>query len=103
MDSWGELESKPLLQHIRVAGVDLMAGDQVVLRPLKGSDIMDIALAGKIATIESLMQDYEDRVYIVVTVNDDPGKEFGLDRKPGHRFFFSPFEIEPFTTERPVE
>ncbi len=103
MDSWGDLESKPPPQHIRVAGVELRAGDQVVLRPLKGSDIMDIALAGKVATIESLMQDYEDRVYVVVTVNDDPGKEFGLERKPGHRFFFSPFEIEPLTSERKAE
>lgn len=101
MDSWGKLESKSPIEHIRVAGVDLRAGDQVVLRPLKGSDIMDIALAGKTATIESLMQDYEDKVYIVVIVDDDPGKEFGLERRAiGHRFFFSPFEVEPLTSER---
>ena len=56
-------------------------------------------LAGKSATIESIMQDYEGRVHVVVTVDDDPGREFGLDRKPAHRFFFSPFEIEPLTGE----
>jgi hypothetical protein len=95
MDSWEALENKPEIQSIRIGQVDLKAGDQVVLRPLRGSDVMDIALAGKTATIESIMQDYEDRVYVVVTVDDDPGKEFGLERKPGHRFFFSPFEIEP--------
>lgn len=100
MDSWEELENKPALQSIRVAGVELKQGDQVVLRPLRGSDIMDIALAGKTATIESIMQDYEDRVYVVVTVDDDPGKEFGLDRRPGHRFFFSPFEVEPLISGR---
>jgi hypothetical protein len=95
MDSWEALENKPEIRSIRIGQIDLKAGDQVVLRPLRGSDVMDIALAGKTATIESIIQDYEDRVYVVVTVDDDPGKEFGLERKPGHRFFFSPFEIEP--------
>lgn len=95
MDSWEALESKPMLTHVKVAGVELRPGDPVRLNPLKGSDIFDIALAGKTATIESIMQDYEDRVYIVVTVDDDPGKEFGDLRQPGHRFFFSPFEVEP--------
>jgi hypothetical protein len=93
--SWEALESKPGMEHIRVGEVELRPGDRVVLRPLRGSDIFDIALAGKTATIESIMQDYEDRVYVVVTVDDDPGKDFGLERKPAHRFFFSPFEIEP--------
>src|SRR3954467_14170628 len=97
MDSWAELENKPGIQSIHVGPVELKPGDRVVLRPLKGSDVMDIALAGRTATIESIMQDYEDRVYVVVTVDDDPGKEFGLERKPGHRFFFSPFEVEPLT------
>jgi hypothetical protein len=95
MDSWEELENKPMLTHVKVAGVELKPGDPVRLNPLRGSDIFDIALAGKTATIESIMQDYEDRVYIVVTVDDDPGKEFGALRQPGHRFFFSPFEVEP--------
>ena len=94
-DSWGELENRPMLTHVKVAGVKLKPGDPVRLNPLRGSDIFDIALAGKTATIESIMQDYEDRVYIVVTVDDDPGKEFGDLRQPGHRFFFSPFEVEP--------
>ncbi len=103
MDSWESLESmenKPGVQSVRVGDVDLKQGDQVVLRPRGGSDIMDIVLAGKTATIESIMQDYEDRVYVVVTVDDDPGKEFGLERKPGHRFFFSPFEVEPLGSIR---
>lgn len=101
--SWETLENKPGIEHIRVGEVDLRPGDQVILRPLRGSDIFDIVLAGKIATIESIMQDYEERVHVVVTVDDDPGKDFGIARKPGHRFFFSPFEIEPLSSaeERP--
>jgi hypothetical protein len=26
---------------------------------------------------------------------DDPGREFGMMRQPGHRFFYSPEEVEP--------
>jgi hypothetical protein len=94
-DAWEELENRPSLTHVTVRGVQLKPGDSVRLSPLRGADIFDIALAGKIATIESIMQDYEDKVHIVVTVDDDPGKEFGDLRQPGHRFFFSPFEVEP--------
>jgi hypothetical protein len=28
-------------------------------------------------------------------VDDDPGKDFGALRMPGHRFFFQADEIEP--------
>jgi hypothetical protein len=28
-------------------------------------------------------------------LEDDPGREFGEMRQPGHRFFFSPEEVEP--------
>ena len=56
---------------------------------------MDIALSGKTAVIEALEQDYEGKVHICVVVDDDPGRDMGLLRQPGHRFFFSPEEVEP--------
>jgi hypothetical protein len=55
----------------------------------------DLALAGKTATIESIEQDYENHVHLAVVVDDDPGRDLGLKRQPGHRFFFSPAEVEP--------
>jgi hypothetical protein len=27
-------------------------------------------------------------------VEDDPGKDLGMARQPGHRFFYSPDEVE---------
>jgi hypothetical protein len=36
----------------------------------------------------------EGRVYLAVTVEDDPGKDLGELRQPGHRFFFLPDEVE---------
>jgi hypothetical protein len=82
------------LELIAMGGVILRQGDRVRLRPRAGGDIRGLALAGKVATIESIEQDYENRIYLAVSVDDDPGKEFGLQRQPGQRFFFSPDEIE---------
>ncbi len=55
---------------------------------------MDTVLQGKVAVIEAIERDFEDRVYLAVTVLDDPGRDLGLERMPGHRFFFAPDEIE---------
>ena len=72
----------------------LRVGDQVRLRPRSGGDVLDIALAGQVALIEAIEVDFENRVHVAVTLNDDPGRDLGRDRMPGHRFFFSPEEIE---------
>lgn len=92
---WQLLEEKTPIEHVQVGGIDLKPGDQVRLRPRIGGDIMDLALAGKTATIESIEQDYENNVHLAVVVDDDPGKDMGLLRQPGHRFFFSLAEVEP--------
>jgi hypothetical protein len=100
---WQLLEEKTQLDRVCVRGVDLKQGDRVRLRPRSGGDILDIALAGKIATIESIEQDYEDKVHLAVILDDDPGRDMGMLRQPGHRFFFSVEEVEPLTlgeTER---
>jgi hydrogenase maturation protease len=34
-------------------------------------------------------------------VEDDPGRELGHKRQPGHRFFFSPSDVEPLAQEPP--
>ena len=57
--------------------------------------IAAMALAGKLAVIEAIEQDFEDQIQLAVVVDDDPGREFGMMRQPGHRFFFSPDEVEP--------
>ena len=65
------------------------------LRPHGRADILDMALAGKAATVEAIEQDYDGQIYLAVTVDDDPGKDLGMLRQPGHRFFFRPEEVEP--------
>ena len=91
---WHLLEDKPALDCVTVSGVDLKRGDRVRLRPRKSGDIMDVVLAGKVAVIESIEQDYEGTIQLAVVMDEDPGKDLGMLRQPGHRFFFGPEEVE---------
>ncbi len=45
--------------------------------------------------IESIEQDYDGKVHLAVVLDEDPGKDLGMLRQPGHRFFFSAEEVEP--------
>lgn len=92
---WQLLEDKQPLECLEIEGVSVRRGDRVRLRPRQGGDVLDIALAGQIATIESIEQDYEGKAHICVVLDDDPGRDLGMLRQPGHRFFFSQSEIEP--------
>ena len=103
MDFFRDQEGRPDLRSLIVGGVELRKGSRVMLWPRPGGDIMDIALAGKVAFVEGMEQDYEDRVHIAVTLEEDPGRDLGGDRILGHRFFFSPEEVVPLDPEAPHE
>lgn len=91
------------LQSVTVFGHELRPGDRVRLWPTKTADIMDLALKGREATIEAIEQDLEDRVLFAVVIDDDPGHDMGMMRQPGHRFFFSPDEVEPLALGAEVD
>jgi len=95
MTNWDPEADVRRLECIHVGSAELRAGDRVRLRPRRRADIMDMALDGKVATIEAIEQDFEGRAYVAVIVDDDPGKDLGSLRQPGHRFFFFVEEIEP--------
>jgi hypothetical protein len=92
---WQLLEDKTLIDHLVISGVEVRTGDRVRLLPRKGGDILDIALHGQIATIESIEEDYEGKSHVCVVLDEDPGRDLGLLRQPGHRFFFDSSEVEP--------
>jgi hypothetical protein len=70
----------------------LRIGASVRLRPKGRADIFDLALEGKVATVQAIERDLEGRTHVAVTVDEDPGKDLGVY---GHRFFFRPEEVEP--------
>lgn len=94
---WQLLEEHTPLEFVTVSGIEVKQGDRVILRPKAGGDIFDMALANKIAIIESILQTYEDEVQLAVVLEEDPGRDLGMLKQPGHRFFFTVDEIEPLS------
>lgn len=93
----------PRLAYYSNGNAQLKVGDRVRLNPRAGGDVMDLVLAGKTAVIESIERDFEDRVHVAVALDDDPGRQWGLERMPGHRFFFSPQELQSLETAPDAE
>jgi hypothetical protein len=83
------------LKEAELNGIVLRPGDRVKIKPRSRADIMDIALTGKIAAIEAIEQDAEGRIHFALVLDDDPGKDLGYMRQPGHRFFYMIDEVEP--------
>ena len=95
MMEWSEEQDKKTIESVSIFGVPVKAGDRVRLWPQKQADIMDMALKGKVAIVEAIECDLDDQIHLAVVLEDDPGRDLGMLRQPGHRFFFSPAEVEP--------
>ena len=80
--SWEELERRGP-DAVVVGGTEVRRGSRVRLRPRAGGDIFDRALAGRVGVVESIEQDMDDVVHLVVVAEDDPGRDLG-ERRP-HR------------------
>ena len=91
---WDGLEGRAP-RTVEVDGVRVGRGSLVRLRPRTGGDVFDIALAGRNAIVESIQQDMEGAVSLAVVLEEDPGRDLGVARQPGHRFFFAASEVEP--------
>jgi hydrogenase maturation protease len=99
--SWEELERRAP-DAVEVDGVEIRRRSRVLLRPRPGGDVFDVALAGRTAVVEEVVQGVEGAVQLAVTVEDDPGRDLGEERQIGHRFFFSPEEVEPIEGAAPA-
>jgi hypothetical protein len=95
MTEWTFEDDRRTLDCLHIGAVEIRAGGRVRLNPNRRSDILDLVLTGKSAVVEAIEQDFEGRAYLAVIVEDDPGSDLGMLRQPGHRFFFSPDEVEP--------
>ncbi|HEX4000312.1 MAG TPA: hypothetical protein VHX65_17305 [Pirellulales bacterium] len=100
---WDFSDENRRVESCRVAGIELKAGDRVRLAPSGRADIMDLALAGKIGQIEAIEQDFNDKIHLAIVLDDDPGRDLGMLRQPGHRFFFALDEVEPLPKPHPID
>jgi Ni,Fe-hydrogenase maturation factor len=94
---WPEMERRGP-GTVRVGGVAVGAGSRVRLWPRSRADIFDLAAEGRVAIVESVEQDADGAFHLAVTLEDDPGRDLGEARLPGHRFFYSLDEVEPLTS-----
>ena len=92
-------EDYPPPESITIAGREVRAGTRVRLCPKKRrADAFDAVLDGKTGRVEVIHQDFENRIYLVVTADEDPAlEEMQVESRimPGHLFFFFPEEVEP--------
>jgi hypothetical protein len=82
---------------IQIGTATISRGSRVRLAPQKRADSMDMFLAGRIAVVDAVHRDLEDRIYVAVTLEDDPGAD--LHRAYGRFFYFSPEEVVPIRPE----
>ena len=82
-------------KEIVIDGRRFARGQHVVLRP-DATHGQDHLLVGRSATIERILIDYDDRVHICVTVDDDPGQD--IMRDIGRYLYFRPAEVEVIGT-----
>ncbi len=76
-----------------IDGIEYKKGDKLKLNLGKRrSDAADMLLHGRVATIETIYTDYEDKIYLAVTIDDDPGQD--LQRELNIYRFFLPDEVE---------
>lgn len=104
VEPWDPFAEKPVVESLPVLGVAVRKGDRVRLWPQKTgtqkkADIMDSVMEGRVAVIEAIEEDLEGNAQFAVVLEDDPGRDLGLLRQTGHRFFFSPEEVEPLEME----
>ena len=75
-----------------IDGKTFRRGGKVVIRPKPDADLHARMLDGRTATIERIFTDYDGKMHLGVTVDDDPGQE--LMRETGRYLFFFAPEVE---------
>lgn len=88
-----EVDNHPGESSVVVDGVAFEKGTKVLLKPGTDRDVYDRMLDGRRATLERIYVDFDDRVHLAVTVDDDPGQ--ALMRETGRYLFFFAHEVQP--------
>jgi hypothetical protein len=79
-----------------IDGVRYRRGGKVIIRPSAEADLHARMLDGRTATVERIFTDYDGKMHLGVTVDDDPGQE--LMRETGRYLFFFAPEVEVVDT-----
>ncbi|HWD08095.1 MAG TPA: hypothetical protein VHA57_03265 [Actinomycetota bacterium] len=84
----------PDADAVNIAGVAVRKGSKVLLKPgARRSDAQDIFLAGKVADVQAVFSDLENKQFLAVTLEDDPNADLQVEH--GRFLYFSPDEVVP--------
>ena len=109
----GELDSEPLLNPdvpwwdpgadasvspdtdtVTVAGQKVARGSRVRLRPgARRADAQDMFLIGRIAEVQAVLLDVDDKPYLAVSLADEPDEDIKIAH--GRFLYFATDEVEP--------
>jgi hypothetical protein len=69
-------------------------GSRVRLKPgPRRTDVQDLLFAGRVATVEKVIEDVDGRTHLAVTLDDDPAAE--MHRWKGRFHYYATDEVEP--------
>lgn len=88
-----EVDNNPGEDRATVDGVTFVKGSKLLLKPGTDRGVHDRLLDGRRATLERIYVDYDERIHLAVTVDDDPGQQ--LMRETGRYLFFFANEVQP--------
>lgn len=93
-DLMDEPSVNPDADSVEIGGVRVAKGDKVRLRPgTRRSDAQDMFLAGKIADVQAVFSDLENKRFLAVTLEEDINADLQVEH--GRFLYFSPDEVEP--------
>src|SRR5207244_9645819 len=76
----------PDTDTVTIGGIPVAKGAKVRLRPgARRSDAQDMFLAGKVADVQAVFHDLEDKMFLAVTLEEDPNADLQIEHG---RFFY---------------
>jgi hypothetical protein len=94
-DPEADASVSPDTDSVTIAGQAVARGSLVRLRPgARRADAQDMFLAGRIAKVQAVLLDLEDRPYLAVSLTDHPDPDLSIAH--GRFLYFMPDEVEPW-------
>lgn len=92
-DPGADSSVSPETDQVVIAGVPVGKGSRVRLRPSGRADAHDMFLTGRVAVVQAVLLDVDDRWHLAVTLEDDPGSD--LYSAHGRYRYFGTDEVQP--------
>jgi hypothetical protein len=96
-DPEADASVSPDTDTVTIDGQQIGRGSRVLLRPgARRADAQDMFLIGRIAEVQAVLHDVEDKPYLAVSLADQPDEDLRIAH--GRFLYFSTDEVEPYQT-----